>query len=104
MQIRHLDLRGAWDKNILDFTEQDVAALQAALSEHGVKVATIASPIGKSQITGPADYEVDRLQTAIKLANAFGTPLIRVFSYYHEDVSQEACRDEVVARLRRWAE
>lgn len=103
LQIRHLDLRGAWDRNILDFTDEDVLAMQNALRERSATVAMIASPVGKSPITGPASYEVERLQSAIRLAGAFGTPLIRIFSYYHEGVSHEACRDEVIARLAGWA-
>jgi sugar phosphate isomerase/epimerase len=103
LRIRHLDLRGAWDRNILDFTDADVQAMRAILAQKGATVAIIASPIGKSQISEPASYEADRLQTAIRLAEAFGTPLIRVFSYYHDGISHVACRDEVVARLANWA-
>jgi sugar phosphate isomerase/epimerase len=102
--IRHLDLRGAWDRNILDFSDDDVRAMQAELGRTGVRVSTIASPIGKSQIAEPASFELGRLATAIRLAHAFDTPLIRVFSYYHEAVSYEDCRDEVIARLRGWAQ
>lgn len=103
LQIRHLDLRGAWDRNVLDFTDDDVETMTSLLDQKGSKVAMIASPIGKSQIGGPASYEVERLQQAIRLASAFGTPLIRVFSYYHEGIPHQACRDEVVARLSNWA-
>jgi sugar phosphate isomerase/epimerase len=103
MGIRHLDLRGAWDRNILDFSDADVAAIQAALAARDVRVATIASPVGKSPIADPADYELGRLDTAIRLAQAFGTPLIRIFSYYHEGISHESCRDDVMARLGIWA-
>jgi sugar phosphate isomerase/epimerase len=104
MSIRHLDLRGAWDRNILDFSDDDVQAMRAALAAHGVKVACLASPIGKSPIDGPAGFELGRLDTAIRLAHAFETPLIRVFSYYHEGIAHADCRDEVIARLRVWAE
>src|SRR6476646_8123573 len=81
--ICHLDLRGAWDRNILDFSDEDVQAMQTELRRAGVNVSTIASPIGKSQIVDPASFELGRLATAIRLAHAFDTPLIRVFSYYH---------------------
>jgi sugar phosphate isomerase/epimerase len=104
MGIRHLDLRGAWDRNILDFSDDDVQAMKAALASRGVSVACIASPVGKSPIDGPAGFELGRLDTAVRLAHAFETPLIRVFSYYHEGIPHEACRDEVIARLRVWAE
>jgi sugar phosphate isomerase/epimerase len=103
LQIRHLDLRGAWDRNILDFTDEDVRAVQAVLTQKGATVAVIASPIGKSQISGPASYEIERLDNAIRLARAFGTPLIRIFSHYHEGIPHAACRDDVVARLSHWA-
>lgn len=104
LQIQHLDLRGAWGRNVLDLTDQDVQALKRLLGERGARVATIASPIGKSPIGGPAAYEVERLETAIRLAEAFEAPLIRVFSYYHEGIPHDACRDEVITRLRAWAE
>jgi sugar phosphate isomerase/epimerase len=103
LQIRHLDLRGAWDRNVLEFTDTDVQAMRAVLEQKGAMVAIIASPIGKSQISEPASYEIERLRTAIRLAEAFGAPLIRVFSYYHDGISHAACRDEVIARLATWA-
>lgn len=101
--ISHLDLRGAWSRNVLEFTSQDVTELRAVLAAHGAHVAMIASPVGKSPITEPAAYETERLTMALRLAAAFGTPLIRVFSFYHEGVSHADCRDDVVARLRSWA-
>jgi len=101
--IHHLDLRGAWDRNILDFTPDDVSALTTLLGERGAQVAMIASPVGKSQITEPPEFEVERLQTAIRLAGQFGTPLIRMFSFYHDGIAHEACRDEVIRRLAAWA-
>ena len=101
--IHHLDLRGAWDRNVLDFTADDVATLKALLKEHGVQVAMIASPVGKSQITESPEVEAQRLQTAIRLAAEFGTPFIRMFSFYHEGITHDDCRDEVLSRLSGWA-
>jgi sugar phosphate isomerase/epimerase len=101
--IAHLDLRGAWGKNVLDFDAEDVERLRAELARAGARVAMIASPIGKSDVTGPAEDEAERLETAIRLADAFETGLIRVFSYYHPTVEHDACRDDVIARLSAWA-
>jgi sugar phosphate isomerase/epimerase len=101
--IRHLDLRGAWDRNILDFSDDDVAQMQAALAARGAKVAVIASPIGKSQIGEPPEFEAARLEKAIRLAEQFDTPLIRLFAFYHEGIAHADCRDEVIARLTGWA-
>ncbi len=104
LDIHHLDLRAAWGRNVLDFDDDDVRRLAALLSEKGAQVAMIASPVGKSQIAEPAAFERGRLETAIRLAEAFGTPLIRMFSFYHEGISHDDCRDEVVSRLSRWAQ
>jgi sugar phosphate isomerase/epimerase len=101
--ISHLDLRGAWGKNVLDFDADDIELLRAALASAGARVAMIASPIGKSDIVQAAEHEMGRLETAIRLADAFGTPLIRVFSYYHPTVEYDACRADVIERLRAWA-
>jgi sugar phosphate isomerase/epimerase len=103
LEVHHLDLRGAWGRNVLDFDADDVERLKSLLSEKGAQVAMIASPVGKSQIAEPAAYERGRLETAIRLADAFGTPLIRMFSFYHESIAHADCRDEVVGRLGDWA-
>jgi sugar phosphate isomerase/epimerase len=103
MGIHHLDLRGARDRNVLDFTDDDVTTLRSLLSQRGARVAMIASPVGKSQIGQPPDYELGRLRTAIRLAQEFETPLIRMFSFYPEGIEHADCRDEVIARLRSWA-
>ncbi|MCC6178292.1 MAG: sugar phosphate isomerase/epimerase [Chloroflexi bacterium] len=101
--IQYLDLRGAWSRNILDFDAEDVGAMRRALDRHGLQVATIASPVGKSEIVQEAGYEEKRLTAAIGLAEAFGTPLIRIFSFYHASLDHATSRAEVLARLERWA-
>ena len=103
LDIHHLDLRGAWECNVLDLDADAVSSLKALLAERGARVAMIASPIGKSQITEPPAFEDGRLQTAIRLSDAFGTPLIRLFSFYHEGIPHAECRDEVIRRLAGWA-
>jgi sugar phosphate isomerase/epimerase len=102
LDIRYLDLRGAWGRNVLEFDDDDIARLKTSLSERGSRVAMIASPIGKSQITEPASFENSRLDTAIRLADAFDTRLIRIFSFYHEGIPHADCRDEVIRRLGEW--
>ena len=101
--ITHLDLRAAWERNVLDFTDDDVARLRSELASAGARVSMIAAPIGKSDIEREAAYEDGRLETAIRLADQFETPLIRVFSFYLPNTDRAKSRDEVIARLSRWA-
>ena len=103
LDIHHLDLRGAWGRNVLDLDADDVARLKNVLAERGARVAVIASPVGKSQIGESASVELERLDRAIRMAHAFETPLIRMFSFYHEGIAHADCRDEIVSRLGAWA-
>lgn len=101
MGIRNLDLRSAWGRNVLDLTVADVGRLRASLEAHGARVSLIGSPIGKSEIRREAELESERLERALRMAEAFETRLIRVFSFYPAGVDLDACRGEVLARLDR---
>ena len=66
--IRFLDLRGAWNRNVMDLTDADLVRLSSILADAGVGVAAIGSPIGKSTIDQPAAFEMERLKHACDLA------------------------------------
>jgi sugar phosphate isomerase/epimerase len=104
-QIRFLDLRSAWGTNVLDFTGQQVAQIKQALDERQVKVATIASPIGKVAIDVPFAEYMPRFERALELAQLFAAPFVRIFSFYPPAQSGDQSdptewRDEVLYRLR----
>jgi len=101
MGIRNLDLRSAWGRNVLDLTVDDVARLRASLAAQGARVSLIGSPIGKSEIGREAAFEAERLERALRMAEAFETRSLRVFSFYPAGVDVGACREEVLARLER---
>jgi 3-dehydroshikimate dehydratase len=112
--IHFLDLRGVWDTNVLDLTDQQVARIKETLDAHGIGVAAIGSPIGKVPIDSSFDEHLHRFERAITVARALGTPYIRIFSFYppqeRDDSTavnpasipapQAGFRDEVLRRLR----
>jgi sugar phosphate isomerase/epimerase len=102
--VRHLELRAAWGRNVLDLDEAQLARAAGMLRERGFGVSAIGSPIGKSSIEQPRAYELDRLRRAITAAEALGTPLIRVFSFYVPAGRAAEHRDEVLARMAALAE
>lgn len=99
LDIHHLELRGAWGRNVLDLEKDDLARAKALLDERGCGVSAIGSPIGKSALSEPHDFEVGRLERAIRAADALGTRLIRVFSFYVANDEAEQRREEVLARM-----
>lgn len=97
--IRHLELRGAWGRNILDFDHNDLNRARSLLDDRGFGVSAIASPIGKSSLDNKPAFEVERLERAIAAAEALDTRQIRVFSFYVPAERADDYRDEVVERM-----
>lgn len=100
--IHFLDLRGVWNTNVLDLTDQQIADIQRTLSAHSIGVAAIGSPIGKVPIDSPFEPHLQRLDRAIELAHTFQTPFIRIFSFYPPatgETDPAAWQAEVHARL-----
>src|SRR6478672_3761764 len=80
--IRHIELRSILKTNVLDLTDLQVQELKSLLDKHGFKLSAIGSPIGKVAIDQPFAPHLQRFQRAVELAKVFGTPTIRIFSYY----------------------
>ncbi|HJZ47277.1 MAG TPA: sugar phosphate isomerase/epimerase family protein [Roseiflexaceae bacterium] len=102
--IYHLELRGAWGQNVLALDDAQLARAAALLRERGFGVSAIGSPIGKSGLDQPPTFELDRLERAIAAADALGTRLIRVFSFYVPAGQAARHRDEVLERMARLTE
>jgi len=80
--VRHIELRSILRTNVLDLTDLQVAELKSLLERHGFRLSAIGSPIGKIPIDQPFEPHRLRFERAIELCKVFGTPNIRVFSYY----------------------
>jgi sugar phosphate isomerase/epimerase len=101
--IDTVELRSAWGKNVLDLTDEELAALAQEVARRAMSVAVIASPVGKSLITEPAAFESARLDRALAIARRLGSWGVRVFSFYlPPGESPERYRDEVLRRIEQW--
>src|SRR5215813_2087308 len=98
--ITHLELRSAWSANAADLSDAQLAAFGRALAAAGVTVSAIGSPIGKIDITAPLAPELDRMRRVAAAAAAFGTRIVRVFSFFiPPGESPERYRQEVIDRM-----
>src|SRR5262249_7934144 len=99
--VRHIELRSILKTNVLDLTDLQVNELKSLLDKNGFKLSAIGSPVGKVAIDQPFEPHLKRFQRAVELCKVFGTPNIRIFSYYPPatggDWSQH--RDEVMDRM-----
>ena len=72
LSIGYLELRSAWDTNVLKLDDAQVAAIKDACKRHSVEVSCIGSPIGKSPILDPIETEMENLDRIFQTAKALG--------------------------------
>lgn len=98
--IRHIEFRSIHKTNVLALSNAQVREFKALLDANGFRLSAIGSPIGKVRIDEPFEPHLEKFQRAIELCGVFGTPNIRVFSYYKPaDTPWEPWRPEVLRRM-----
>jgi sugar phosphate isomerase/epimerase len=98
--LKYIELRSAWDTNVLDLTAAQRAEVGAALKERGIRVSSIGSPIGKIGITEDFEPHLDRMRHCVEVAQEFEAPFIRLFSFFMPTGANPADhRDEVLRRM-----
>ncbi|MFA5863071.1 MAG: TIM barrel protein [Phycisphaerae bacterium] len=101
--LKYFDLRSVWGTNVMDLADPQTRDIKKMIGDAGIKIAAIASPIGKSTIDKPAQFELDRVKKAADLAEFLNCNFIRVFSFYPPEGKNIAdYRTEVIARMRGW--
>ncbi len=70
LNIGYLDLRNAWGTNVLHMDDDDVTRVIKVCDTHAVKIGCLGSPIGKSPILEPIEFELGNLEKIIKVCNA----------------------------------
>ena len=101
----HVEVRAAWDTNVLDLTDDQLTRLSGLIVQRGMAVSAIASPVGKVDVSVPLDDEVARLATAIRAAHRLGSRYVRIFSFYRRDgLAAAEVRDAVLTRMRAFAD
>ncbi|WP_428937255.1 sugar phosphate isomerase/epimerase family protein [Fontivita pretiosa] len=99
--IMHIELRGVYGRNCLDFDKPLRAEIKSKLEGNGMGVAAIGSPIGKVKITDDWNQHFDRFKIAVELAQYFNAPMVRLFSYYPDDSGEILrYRDEIIRRFQ----
>jgi sugar phosphate isomerase/epimerase len=80
--VGHIEFRSIHKTNVLALSDRQVHQMKALLDERGFRLSAIGSPIGKVKIDEPFEPHLEKFERAIHLCKVFGTPNIRIFSYY----------------------
>jgi len=102
--VRHIEFRSIHKTNVLMLSNEQINEFKKLLDGEGFKLSAIGSPVGKITIDSPFEPHLDKLKRAIELCGVFGTPNIRIFSYYPPadkpfDGNWAPYRDEVIRRM-----
>jgi sugar phosphate isomerase/epimerase len=98
--LRYIELRSAWDVNVLDLDGDQLCRVKTTLDGAGLGVSSIGSPIGKIAITDDNAPHLERMRHAADVARLFGAPYIRMFSYFMPaGADPDGYRDEVITRI-----
>jgi 3-dehydroshikimate dehydratase len=104
--VRHIEFRSIHKTNVLNLTDAQIAEFKSLLDKDGFKLSAIGSPIGKVRIDEPFGPHLEKFRRAIHLCKVFGTPNIRIFSYYPPetfDGNWAPHRNAVMDRMRQKA-
>ena len=102
--MRHMELRSVWNKNVLDLTDEELENVKSTVSERGIEISSIGSPIGKVSITEAFEPHRERYRRALHTARVMEAPYVRIFSFFIPDRHDPSrYRDEVLERMGAFA-
>ncbi len=100
--IGYIEVRFVDKKNISTLTDEELGNAKAILDEHGIKISSIGSPLGKINLNDDFDEHLALTRRVCEIAKRLETSLVRVFSFYlPKGKTREECRSAVIERLEK---
>lgn len=108
------ELRAVWDVNIAELTESQLSEARRLLDKRGIGVCCIASPVYKCDLPGaktsrtgpmhqaaakPYEEHFDLLKRCCRIAEMFGSKLVRIFSFWDIGVLDDGVLDAIAAGI-----
>ncbi len=100
----HIEVRGVNGINVSKLSVSQVKETKKQLSDYGVKVSSIGSPLGKINIDDNLDEHLEMARHVFYIANEFGTKNVRMFSFYLPSDDISLYRDRVFDALAKMTE
>ena len=99
--LKYTEIRSAWNVNVLDLSQDQLAGMKDILKAHDLEVSSIGSPIGKISIDEEFEPHLERMRHAAEVAHFFAAPYIRIFSFFMPAGTDPVQRrDDVIGRMR----
>ena len=82
-EIPYMELRSIEGINVADLTKEQAKEFNKRITDAGVKVWSLGSPIGKVDVGVNFNEYLDKVKRVIETAKIFGTDKIRGFSFFN---------------------
>ena len=100
--IEYMEIRGVNGKNVSALTKSEVKETKTVLTDCGIKVSAIGSPLGKIKLDGDIQAHLKMARRIFETANELETKNIRIFSFYLPEGKKRAeCRGQVFDELEK---
>jgi len=100
--IEYMEMRGVDGKNVSALSKAEVLDAKRKLSDYGIKVSSIGSPLGKIKLDGDIASHLETAKRVFETASELGSKYIRMFSFYlPEGKGREECRGQVCDELEK---
>jgi len=80
--VKCIDVRGIDGVNVSKMTLKQASEYKKRLDDRGFRVPCIGSPLGKIRMDEDFNAHLELARHCCEVAHRFGTPLVRVFSFY----------------------
>lgn len=80
--VGFVELRSIHETNVLALTDSQIASFQKLLSDKGIGLSAIGSPIGKIPLDHDFSQHFEKFRRALDLCVRFGIDAVRIFSFY----------------------
>lgn len=97
--IDYIEPRKIDGKGVLDLTDEELIAIKKKLDEHGIKVNSLGSPIGKYPINDDFSPHLELFRRALRVCELLDTKYMRMFSFFTTQDKLSESKDEVIRRL-----
>ncbi|MDY3031420.1 MAG: TIM barrel protein [Clostridia bacterium] len=100
-----LEIRNVDGTNVSDITFEKAAEVRKKLEANGLSVWSVGSPVGKTDINGDFEADIESFKHTLEVAHILNAENIRIFSFYiPQDKAASEFKNEVIDRLGRFSE
>ncbi|NGX95311.1 MAG: sugar phosphate isomerase/epimerase, partial [Candidatus Afipia apatlaquensis] len=75
--IKYIEFRSVNDVQLIEYSDKSINEFNKQLNNEGIKVSSLASPIGKIEVNGDLKTHYEKFKRTVEIAEMIGAPYIR---------------------------